>query len=645
MPIAGKCASWPVAVAAWTLCMAQASAACLPNPDPQIRALQTLVAKDATQALEQVRSRLDALHPGATTQHDDAYLASLYAVQAEAYNILQLPAEGRTAAAEGLKRNPDVKDPVHVDLVSAYAETAHDAVAIAAALEAVEKARVAQSRGSTADTCLSITRGLLENREGRADLAFVTLTQAYRTSLSRGDAEPHVLSAALLSVVMRGMGDYEQALALNQEEIDWDAAHNATLSLSVSRFMRGQVLKLMGDYKAAIVEFAAARRLSVTLDDDQGVAFADQRICESHVELGELDAARQECANALRVFSASHSTASVKETRALFARMDLRQGRPQSALAALDEVLDHAGADLPPLHVAPFYESRAEAHFALNQFAAAYLDLREYERRSVAANAAERQRQIGALRARFATDREIERNVSLQHELAASRDEATRQAHQLRLNALVVLAGICVIAMLAYFLILNHRYRQQLVSLASQDALTGLPNRRSIAEVATGAMQAAKSARQPLTIAVIDLDHFKAINDCCGHATGDHVLKEFARAGREALRETDALGRWGGEEFLLVMPGATLEVAVGNLERLRTLTCGIRLPASGVGLRVTLSAGLAEYDWNNVRCLDDLIARADSALYEAKNGGRDLIRIADARFITGSHAIRRAQRQ
>ncbi len=93
------------------------------------------------------------------------------------------------------------------------------------------------------------------------------------------------------------------------------------------------------------------------------------------------------------------------------------------------------------------------------------------------------------------------------------------------------------------------------------------------------------------------------------------------------------------------MPGATLEIAVANLERLRTLVCGIRLPASGAGLRVTLSAGLAEYDSNNVRSLDDLIARADSALYEAKHGGRDLIRIADARFITGSHAIRRAQRQ
>ncbi len=98
------------------------------------------------------------------------------------------------------------------------------------------------------------------------------------------------MSADYLSLVMRSMGDYSKALALNQEKIDWDASHDATMSLSVSRFMRGQILKLMGDYNAAIAEFEAARRLSMQLDDLQGIAFADQRICEAHIELGQLTA-------------------------------------------------------------------------------------------------------------------------------------------------------------------------------------------------------------------------------------------------------------------------------------------------------------------------------------------------------------------
>ena len=92
------------------------------------------------------------------------------------------------------------------------------------------------------------------------------------------------------------------------------------------------------------------------------------------------------------------------------------------------------------------------------------------------------------------------------------------------------------------------------------------------------------------------MDHFKVINDRCGHATGDYVLMEFARAGREALRDTDILGRWGGEEFLLVMPETPVDFAIASLERLRTLVFGIRLPPSGSGMRVSLSAGLATFD-------------------------------------------------
>jgi diguanylate cyclase (GGDEF)-like protein len=92
------------------------------------------------------------------------------------------------------------------------------------------------------------------------------------------------------------------------------------------------------------------------------------------------------------------------------------------------------------------------------------------------------------------------------------------------------------------------------------------------------------------------------------------------------------------------MPESTLEVAAATLERLRTLMFGIRLPASGAGLRVSLSAGIAAFD-ANVRSLDELIARADAALYAAKSAGRDCVRIADASLITGSHASRRALRQ
>jgi diguanylate cyclase (GGDEF)-like protein len=483
----------------------------------------------------------------------------------------------------------------------------------------------------------------LQRRLDRTDLAIGSLTQAYRASTAPEFAAARIDSAAELSTVMRGMGDYTQALALNQEVIDWYDEQGATLSLSVHRFLRGKILSLMGKYGAAIGEFAQARALSVQVHDVQGVAFADLHDCDARLELGQLQFAALECNNALRTFSAGHSADEVKDTLALLARIDLAHGRADKALVTFNKVLDQGGADLLPSRVASMYQWRARANAALHNYRDAYADLTEYARRYAAANDAERSKTAASLRARFETDREIERNAQLKHELGVSREQSQRQARELRWNAIVVTSGVLVIALLIYFLIANRRYRQQLVKLASQDALTGLPNRRRTAEVATAALANAIAADSPLTIAIIDMDHFKIINDRCGHATGDFVLKEFARVGREALRDPDVLGRWGGEEFLLVMPGATLEIAQASLERLRTLVFGIHLPTSGAGLRVSLSAGLA-ISLRHGRSLDEMIARADSALYTAKNEGRDLVRVADESYLS-STGIRRALRQ
>jgi diguanylate cyclase (GGDEF)-like protein len=615
------------------------------NPNPHMQELQTLVATDATRALKQIQGRLDDLRGGGSARPPNgAELASLYAVQSEAFQILERAAEARGAASAGLALVTDVHDPLRSELLSAFAEDVYDDAGLAAALQSVETARLAQDQESPSGICLLITRGVLEHRQNRADLAIVSLTQAYRASIAPTITQTHIAAAAALSPVMRGMGDYTQALALNQEEVDWDTSHEATLSLSVSRFMRGQILKAMGNYQNAIEEFSQARDLSIALGDQEGVAYADLRVCDAHIELGSLTAAQRECADAARIFSAAQDFDSVKETEALQAHMDLEQGRPQKALGTLNTVLDHHGEDLPPFVVAPMYELRAKANAAVHDYRAAYDDLRQYVQRNTAANEAERRRQTGALRARFEIDQQIERNASLKRELNESRGETSRQAQQLRWNEMVAVVGVCIIALLMYFLVTNSRYRRQLVKLASQDGLTGLPNRRRIAELATAALQTARDAQRPLIIGVIDMDHFKVINDCCGHATGDFVLKEFARASREALRDGDLMGRWGGEEFLLVMPDATLEIAAANLQRLRTLVSAIRLPSSAIGMKVSLSAGLAAFD-DGVKSLDELIARADGALYTAKDSGRDRVQIADATQRTGAHAIRRLQRQ
>ena len=224
-------------------------------------------------------------------------------------------------------------------------------------------------------------------------------------------------------------------------------------------------------------------------------------------------------------------------------------------------------------------------------------------------------------------DRESALNAALERELALTSERLQYRKRELRWTiSIIVLSGV-VLVLLTCLLVANSRHRRALLVLADQDGLTGLPNRRRTVEKATTAFAAAVKGGRPLTVALIDLDHFKKINDCCGHAVGDHVLKEFASISRGVLREADTLGRWGGEEFLLVLPDTQMEGAVAILQRLQSAFADVRLPEPERDLRVSFSAGLATRT-TLTASLDEMVVCADAALYEAKSGGRNLLRLA-----------------
>jgi diguanylate cyclase (GGDEF)-like protein/PAS domain S-box-containing protein len=147
--------------------------------------------------------------------------------------------------------------------------------------------------------------------------------------------------------------------------------------------------------------------------------------------------------------------------------------------------------------------------------------------------------------------------------------------------------------------------------LARSDALTGLPNRRALDEQLPREMARARRAGSSLCLALVDIDRFKDYNDSHGHLAGDELLRECAAAWDSVLRGEDTIVRFGGEEFLIVLPGCSSEQAAEVVERLRVATPG----------DLTCSAGLAR--WDLTETVDSLLNRADNALYEAKAEGRD----------------------
>jgi diguanylate cyclase (GGDEF)-like protein len=168
-----------------------------------------------------------------------------------------------------------------------------------------------------------------------------------------------------------------------------------------------------------------------------------------------------------------------------------------------------------------------------------------------------------------------------------------------------------------------HRDEQEMRSLASYDSLTGLLSRHAFFDNAKNYVSLAKRERRPFSVMIIDLDHFKLINDRYGHPAGDAVLKLFADVTNSVARRSDIVGRLGGEEFAIVLPNTTVAEALEFSARLHTAINNAVLTFKDKAIKYTASIGLTEFDTGSKDSIDDLLARADLALYQAKHSGRN----------------------
>jgi diguanylate cyclase (GGDEF)-like protein len=173
----------------------------------------------------------------------------------------------------------------------------------------------------------------------------------------------------------------------------------------------------------------------------------------------------------------------------------------------------------------------------------------------------------------------------------------------------------------------------ELLRMAVTDGLTGLYNRRHVEERLREMFEHSIRFQEPLACAMFDLDHFKSVNDTYGHLAGDAVLKQLAALLRHAVREVDRVGRYGGEEFMVVLPGAAPDAAVTFAERARQEVEDYVFTFDGGTLRRTLSCGVAAWPHPRIRHRDELVKAADDALYVAKELGRNrVVRFDGAEF-------------
>ena len=170
----------------------------------------------------------------------------------------------------------------------------------------------------------------------------------------------------------------------------------------------------------------------------------------------------------------------------------------------------------------------------------------------------------------------------------------------------------------------RRRLETQLKEMARTDELTGVYTRRRFFELAAQEMRRTRREHMPLAVCMLDLDGFKEVNDTHGHAVGDRVLRGVARRCREALRESDIIGRFGGEEFTVMLPGTDLEGACALAERLREHVATMEISALPTAIRPTVTVGVATVNEDDPS-VDAALQRADRALYRGKAEGRNRV--------------------
>lgn len=437
---------------------------------------------------------------------------------------------------------------------------------------------------------------------GAFDVALDAAHELVRSTADSIDDGPALVAAYSLAVCLERMGDSWQAVRVLGEALDQRGqcpsgrplllTLNGLCAVALGAFHRRRGLADAAELQALLARgLDAGRRALALLPQASEAAFEVAivgNLGEVELHLGHLEEARALLDRALALGRQQGLTAHLWRLASSHADWLLVAGQPGPALAQARQALAAMGARGPQ-------ETQVRAHRVAYRACRELGRFEEALHHFEALELIERQRATSQLQA--------------QSQLFVSRIEAQRaqqQAEHARLDAQQA-----------------HQRAAEFAEHAERDPLTGLGNRRHLARRVDELLPAAERTQQALALAVIDLDHFKQINDVYGHAVGDQVLAGFAQLLRDHTRQGDVLVRHGGEEFVVLLPATTPARAREVCERLRGQVAQQPWPQAAAGLRVTVSIGLASapaYD------AVELLRRADLALYTAKRDGRNQVR-------------------
>ncbi|HYH81949.1 MAG TPA: diguanylate cyclase [Longimicrobium sp.] len=470
-----------------------------------------------------------------------------------------------------------------------------------------------------------------EQRYYRGELgdALEELNEAYAiyARLRNASRTRYTLNAIANLYADERVAQYDRAIEYYRQVLASHQALGSRAGIATAFYNLGSTLERKGDLEAALSYYHRALDLERRLDDAGDVAECQRAVGVVLGKLGRPAEAMRSLEDALAYFQRTGAADATARTR-LSRGVALRGlGRTAEALGDLDAARAWFTARGNERFLERVEAERALALAALGDWQRAYEASAAQTRLQTALNARLREETTSRLRVQFDSEKKEQENRALVRENAL-RGRALRDAERIRwLQTAVIVLTLAVIATLGYLVVRHILNARMLRTLALTDELTRLPNRRHLLHIAEARVDGARQGTGPLSVLALDVDHFKRINDTFGHEAGDRVLQRVAAACRAAIRHDDVIGRTGGEEFVVLMPGADGKVAVEVAERLRGAVERVDWSELDPELRVTVSVGAAQWTPGDDG-FADMARRADDSLYRAKAGGRNRTELA-----------------
>ncbi|MAD18555.1 MAG: GGDEF domain-containing protein [Alteromonadaceae bacterium] len=556
----------------------------------------------------------------------NAVKAEYYAILSDTYYALTYPQKAIESAQKGLSFITEESEPWLYHNLKLIEATALEMAGVPIdALLAVNKAVAwAQANHNEETYILGLyVRGLLFTSLNEYSGAAENFLEAYSLSTQYTGKISKANIAGMIGVMYENRGDYKLAIPYYAEAVAHARKNNEPLNLSIVLFGLGSANFRAGNIDLGETQLIESADIARSLDDSQGVGYALKQLAKISIKKQDYALAEKRLKRAAEIFADSENRPiDFQISKSLF-EVALATGELDKAERHRDRAKEFLNPTTMPSDTIEIEQLEAELAAAQGDLAVAYAHMQQALTLSGEYHATRNSEQLHRLRAIYRVRASEQENKILEHQNRLQRFALNAQEQRnVYLWAFlgILLLVCCLLAVMVY------RVKAQskaLTKLAITDDLTGLYNRRHIIEQLERQVNAANRYKYDLCVAIIDLDFFKKINDSYGHAVGDRVLIEFSNICSKNLRQSDIIGRIGGEEFLVILPHTNLQDGYNALDGLRHKISMVNNVVDIKDLSISASIGLT-FNTDGRESMQ-LMADADTALYQAKTLGRDQV--------------------